>query len=1547
MRQPQRLLRITLCSAVAVLAAAGLSAQTWQTRFYRHEYNISPGGGGPPGVSSQPDALIPFSIAGRNVTGAYGTMTGTVRMRYPNALPEARGTGEVGSILVLATPVTVGYQLEFDYVADSLTPPETVHSLLEHEIDSLNGNSPCRRELRSQHQSGTTTHFSESFECTFSSVKVFGGVNPEWVIGFENFIEFISSSSRCSFCGFLGQIYASYLTYSPLDLTVSRIEVVQVTQDVENSIRLVADKSTVARVFVGLGSEAAIFDPPTVGGILHGRNASGAALPGSPLAPLYGPIRAPNRPNRELATDSLFFRLPREWTLPGTITLRAEVNPNSSVAETDRSNNVSERTALFLERNELRVSWFPVCYDDTMTVECPTNSVDQDAQRMRSMFPVGDFRLPYTQLKVPTWTYKKKLATDRDQNEFMKLLRLRYELINDVSIDQLFAWLPNVPGQTGGVIGDSDPLWYAPTDSGRVAWAMADRYAWRMEGGLSRRDYLGQGESANLLAHEIGHNLGLRHTNTGDCNGCRDSQTDWPNPSSGRVNEVGYDSVNQYVTRAGYFDIMTYQHRPGYTAWMSPFHFDKLFNGNFRPMSVAIRESATDESYALVSGSAKSDEMLGRLDPMFVVNTSAAPPRPAADGNHCVRFSGASGTLSDFCFELHFETHRVHAELDEASFALRIPLPAGATRVSLRRGEIEIASRSASANPPTVTITSPAAGATWEGQRAVTWSGSDPDGDSLTYAVLYSPDGGTRWLPIETNTDAPEFRFDTAEIRSGDQIRFRVLASDGFRTAEATTGSLTVVAAPRIAVQSEADFAGVRLGTFGDATLLVTNHGEKALTIRAIRSSLADFAIGGSIPVVIEPNGRREIAVRFTPAAEGVRSSTISFESDDPARPVVTARVFGAGQADPQLAVTPTSLSFGEVAVGASRDLTLRIRNTGKGTLGLLAAGSSNSAFVVPTPAAPASILEGAEVVVTVRFRPVAGGAQAGTLSLVGTVAGSALATVALSGTGTGSGTACAQSVSPANFSIPTQGGTGSVTVSAPAGCTWTAAASRDWVTPASGPTGSGNGTVAFSVGPNSGSSRSAVITIGEAAVVIAQAGGVDTFVVPAVASTPGALGSFFKTAVQLHNPTAVPISGDLSYHPGGVSATEDDPSLPYELAPGQTRSFADLLPHIQQTGLGSLDLLPRTGTAPVATIRIFNDAGEAGTTGMTEELVRPGEALEAGKTGILIAPPEPSRARYNIGVRSLGFGAAFNFTVRDANGAVRTTGSKFLAPSYFAQQSADAFLGIPLLANDTISFAVTGGSAIVYGATTDNTTQDPSLQFARAIRPGSDPRRTIAAVAAAPGVNESLFKTTLQLHNPGTTAISGRLIFHPAATSGSDADPSVPYSLGPGATVSYPDILAVFQRTGLGSLDLVATTGPVPLAVARVFNDGGARGTTGFSVDALRPEDALQSGQTGVLIAPADPAVTRFNVGIRTLAAVSLTIVVRNRDGALVRTIPRIYPANYFEQVGGTAFAGGPIGPNDTVTVTVGAGSAIVYGASTDNKTQDPAMQVARALAP
>ncbi|HEY3171454.1 MAG TPA: choice-of-anchor D domain-containing protein, partial [Thermoanaerobaculia bacterium] len=1335
-----------------------LRGQTWPTRFDDHSYNISAGGFG--GYSSvfTPTATIPFSV-----TQAGDTATGTLQLRYPAALPDGifRTFGSQ-QYLVPSSPITVGFHLEFDYVAAAITPAETVLSYLNVDVGSGSDeeNPPCKvtNEPRQQ-PSGTTMHVVKDFSCTFSKL---GGVIvnpavPGQVIQIRNLIDFTTYPHE-GFGGFLASVYSTYRTYSPLDLTVSRIEVVQVTQDVDNSVRLVADKSTAVRIFVGLGSDTAAIQPPQVGATLRGFNAIGAELPGSPLNAVNAPIRAPNRPDRAAANDSFFFKLPPEWTAEGTIKLRAEVNPDGALAETNRTNNTAEQNAVFIHRNEFTVRHVPICY--LTNINCPSAFIDLEHTKMSKIFPVGSERLSYSRLKVPTWIYPYRFATSSDFDYLITLLRLRYEMANDSSIDQLVGWMPNLLSQTGRVAGSSDPLWYAPTDSGRVSWVMADIVA-------SGDDY-GEGVTANLLAHEIGHNLGLRHTNTADCGKCIDANTDWPDPSSGTVHEVGVDPQAPRIIPSSRFDVMTYRNTPGRRIWISPFHYNKLFDGRFRPMRETVRESAADATYAIVSGSARHDGTLARLDPMIVFNSSAPSSPPAPDGSHCIRFSGASQTLSDFCFNLSFHDHRTGEETEEAFFALRIPFQSGATRVSLRRGDSELATRAASVNAPTITITSPATGETWEGTRTIRWQGSDPDGDPLTYAVLYSSDGGAKWLPIEVNSSSNEFTFDTAEIASGSAVRFRVLATDGFRTTEATVGPLTVVAAPLIAVQTRADFGPVKLGEFGEAALRVVNHGEKALTIRAIVSSQGDFAVRENLPIVVAPDGSRAVSVRFTPAAEGVRAATLAFESDDPARPVVTSSLLGAGLATPQIVVTPASLAFGDIPLGGSSDLTVRVRNGGRGTLTVFALGSSSSQFAVRSPTGPLSLPGGAEATVTVTFRPASGGVQSGTLSLASSAPAAALTSVPLSGTGVGSGTGCQIIVSPASSLIPAEGGSRSVTVTAPAGCSWTFTGD-DWLTVSSPATGTGTGTVSFAAGPNSGPPRSGVLAFGDVRVVIVQAGGAESLVMPAVASTPGALGSFFKTGVQLHNPTNGPISGDLIYHAAGSSGTADDPSLPYQLGAGQTVAFSDLLPALQESGLGSMDLVLRTGEPPVATIRIFNDAGDAGTTGMTEELLRPDEALEQGKTGVLIAPPEPSRARYNIGVRSLSFGATIRFSVRDASGAIRTTGAKFYPPVYFEQQTAETFLGLPLLANDTVTFQMDAGSAIVYGATTDNTTQDPSLQFARAISSKSDPRRTIAAVASAPGVNNSLFRTTLQLHNASSAAISGRLVFHPAGLSGTD----------------------------------------------------------------------------------------------------------------------------------------------------------------------------------
>ncbi len=229
--------------------------------------------------------------------------------------------------------------------------------------------------------------------------------------------------------------------------------------------------------------------------------------------------------------------------------------------------------------------------------------------------------------------------------------------------------------------------------------------------------------------------------------------------------------------------------------------------------------------------------------------------------------------------------------------------------------------------------------------------------------------------------------------------------------------------------------------------------------------------------------------------------------------------------------------------------------------------------------------------------------------------------------------------------------------------------------------------------------------------------------VIPAAGSTPGNFGSFFRTGVQLSNPWFSTVSGRFVYHPAGVAGTSADPSLSFTISPGATVGYDDLVQTMGQSGLGSLDLVqPADSDPPVVVARVYNDAGTSGTSGFTEEVIPIGaftsdsRVIFAGATALLVAPPNTTSLRFNIGIRSLLSGAVVTFRVKDASGVIQATVTKTYGPTFYEQQPAATLLGGPLAANGSIEVSVSSGSAIVYGATVDNVTNDPSIQFARVI---------------------------------------------------------------------------------------------------------------------------------------------------------------------------------------------------------------------------------------
>jgi uncharacterized protein YjdB len=236
--------------------------------------------------------------------------------------------------------------------------------------------------------------------------------------------------------------------------------------------------------------------------------------------------------------------------------------------------------------------------------------------------------------------------------------------------------------------------------------------------------------------------------------------------------------------------------------------------------------------------------------------------------------------------------------------------------------------------------------------------------------------------------------------------------------------------------------------------------------------------------------------------------------------------------------------------------------------------------------------------------------------------------------------------------------------------------------------------------------------------VLVSVAPVAQTRFLPVVGSTPGNFGSFFKTAVQLYNVKSSAISGKIVFHTQNTSGSSTDPSIAYSIQAGKTLSYPDLLPAIGvASGLGTADLIADAGSAfPVTLVRVFNDAGTAGTTGLAEEPMDASEALQSGQTGALIAPAD-QKFRLNIGVRTLEQGASMTLTVRDKDGNVVKTTTKSYGPTFFTQVGSSTMLdGYVLAGGETITIQVTAGSAFIYGSTTDNTTQDPSVQFANPI---------------------------------------------------------------------------------------------------------------------------------------------------------------------------------------------------------------------------------------
>jgi hypothetical protein len=93
----------------------------------------------------------------------------------------------------------------------------------------------------------------------------------------------------------------------------------------------------------------------------------------------------------------------------------------------------------------------------------------------------------------------------------------------------------------------------------------------------------------------------------------------------------------------------------------------------------------------------------------------------------------------------------------------------------------------------------------------------------------------------------------------------------------------------------------------------------------------------------------------------------------------------------------------------------------------------------------------------------------------------------------------CASSVTPTSFAVDSAATSRTVSITSGTQCSWTATSTAAWITVTSGATGSGVGSVTFSIGANAGGTRTGALTIAGRSVTVNQAAGVTTVPAPPV----------------------------------------------------------------------------------------------------------------------------------------------------------------------------------------------------------------------------------------------------------------------------------------------------------------------------------------------------------------------------------------------------------------------------------------------------------------
>jgi MYXO-CTERM domain-containing protein len=200
-------------------------------------------------------------------------------------------------------------------------------------------------------------------------------------------------------------------------------------------------------------------------------------------------------------------------------------------------------------------------------------------------------------------------------------------------------------------------------------------------------------------------------------------------------------------------------------------------------------------------------------------------------------------------------------------------------------------------------------------------------------------------------------------------------------------------------IPSELTFGDQPLNSTSDPQLItVKNTGFGTLEVKDILIGVGTpFAVTPNGPFTLQQNESRQLSVTFHPKTQVLETATLSFKTNDTARPTVSVSLSGRG-VYPKLFLSSSSLTFSRQPVGTPITKTVLVRNDGTGTLRVTPLSISPKPPYMVSPETPFDLPANQSRDLSVTFAPTSPGVYNGTLTLKSNAPDTQSAIINLSG---------------------------------------------------------------------------------------------------------------------------------------------------------------------------------------------------------------------------------------------------------------------------------------------------------------------------------------------------------------------------------------------------------------------------------------------------------------------------------------------------------------------------------------------------------------------